>query len=87
MYNAVLRHWPEDIYGPLKNGGNLFATTIFVLVNAISASPPDPSLKLCCLLLCSHCSMRAMRPGDSMRCMLRLGLLFSSAVLGRPPAY
>ncbi len=55
MYNAVLRHWPEDIYGPFKNGGNLFATTIFVLVNAISASPLDTGLEL---LFCSHCSAR-----------------------------
>jgi hypothetical protein len=38
VYNAILRRWPDDIYGPFHSGGNLFATTIFVLV-----SRPSPA--------------------------------------------
>jgi ankyrin repeat protein len=36
IYNAVLRRFPTDIYQVLKDGDNLFPTTIFVLVSAIN---------------------------------------------------
>ncbi len=36
LYNAVLRQFPTDIYNVFKDGGNLFATTIFVLVSAVN---------------------------------------------------
>ena len=36
LYNAALRRWPADIYNALKDSGNLFPTTIFVLVSAIN---------------------------------------------------
>jgi hypothetical protein len=36
LYNAVLRRFPEDIYTVFKDHGNLFPTTIFVLVSAIN---------------------------------------------------
>ena len=35
VYNAVLRRWPAGLYEPLERGGNLFPTTIFVLVSAV----------------------------------------------------
>ncbi len=34
-YNAALRQWPEEVFAELKAAGNLFATTIHVLVSAI----------------------------------------------------
>ena len=36
LYNAVLRRFPADIYEVFKSAGNLFPTTIFVLVSAIN---------------------------------------------------
>jgi hypothetical protein len=36
LYNAVLRRFPPNIYSEFKDSGNLFPTTIFVLVSAIS---------------------------------------------------
>jgi hypothetical protein len=35
IYNAVLRRFPEHIFSVFRDGGNLFPTTIFVLVSAI----------------------------------------------------
>jgi hypothetical protein len=35
VYNAILRRFPQHIYEPFNAGGNLFPTTIFVLVSAI----------------------------------------------------
>jgi hypothetical protein len=35
VYNTVLRQWPKDKFKELEGGGNLFATTIFVLISAI----------------------------------------------------
>ncbi len=35
VYNTVLRRWPRDEYEALEAGGNLFATTIHVLVSAV----------------------------------------------------
>ena len=31
----MLRQFPQNLYEPLKKGGNVFATTIFVLVSAV----------------------------------------------------
>jgi ankyrin repeat protein len=36
VYNAILRRWPDDIYQKFKTEDNLFTTTIFVLVSAVS---------------------------------------------------
>jgi ankyrin repeat protein len=36
LYNAVLRRFPADMYEVFKSAGNLFSTTIFVLVSAIN---------------------------------------------------
>jgi hypothetical protein len=36
LYNAVLRRFPADMYEVFKTAGNLFPTTIFVLVSAIN---------------------------------------------------
>jgi hypothetical protein len=36
LYNAVLRRFPPNIYSVFKDSGNLFPTTIFVLVSAIN---------------------------------------------------
>ncbi len=35
MYNAILRRLPSDVYGRFAGGGNLYATTIHVLVSAV----------------------------------------------------
>jgi hypothetical protein len=35
VLNTILRQYPEDQYTTFKNGGNLFTTTIFVLVSAV----------------------------------------------------
>jgi hypothetical protein len=35
LYNTVLRRWPRSDYETLERGGNLFATTIQVLVSAV----------------------------------------------------
>lgn len=35
MYNAILRRFPSDVYGKFAAGGNLYATTIHVLVSAV----------------------------------------------------
>jgi hypothetical protein len=35
LYNAVLRRWPEAEYERMKLAGNLFPTTIAVLVSAV----------------------------------------------------
>ena len=35
LYNTVLRRWPRSEYETLERGGNLFATTIQVLVSAV----------------------------------------------------
>ena len=35
MYNSILRRWPADRYEGFHAGGNLYATTIHVLVSAI----------------------------------------------------
>ena len=35
VYNSVLRRWPADVYEPLRAGGNLFPTTVHVLVSAV----------------------------------------------------
>jgi hypothetical protein len=35
VYNTVLRRWPRPEYEALEAGGNLFATTIHVLVSAV----------------------------------------------------
>ena len=32
VYNAILRQWPEEMYRRFAERGNLFATTIAVLV-------------------------------------------------------
>jgi hypothetical protein len=36
VYNVILRRCPEDKYKLFKEGGNTFATTIFVLVSAVT---------------------------------------------------
>ena len=35
MYNAILRQYPKDVFDKFSAGGNLFATTIHVLVSAV----------------------------------------------------
>jgi hypothetical protein len=35
VYNAILRQYPPEVFGKFKAGGNLFATTIHVLVSAV----------------------------------------------------
>ena len=35
MYNTVLRRWPEKAFQQLEQGGNVYTTTIYVLVSAI----------------------------------------------------
>lgn len=35
VYNAILRRFPSDVYGKFAAGGNLYATTIHVLVSAV----------------------------------------------------
>jgi hypothetical protein len=35
VYNTILRQYPLDSFEVFKNGGNLFPTTIFVLVSAV----------------------------------------------------
>jgi hypothetical protein len=35
MYNAILRRYPEEVFGQFEQGGNLFPTTIFVLQSAV----------------------------------------------------
>ena len=35
MYNAILRQYPADVFELFRVGGNLFATTIHVLVSAV----------------------------------------------------
>ena len=35
MYNAILRQYPADVFELFRAGGNLFATTIHVLVSAV----------------------------------------------------
>ena len=34
-YNAALRQWPPEVYEPMKAAGNLYPTTISVLVSAV----------------------------------------------------
>jgi hypothetical protein len=35
VYNAILRRYPTDVFDKFSAGGNLFATTIHVLVSAV----------------------------------------------------
>jgi hypothetical protein len=35
QYNTALRQWPQVDYEQMKEAGNLFATTIFVLMSAV----------------------------------------------------
>ena len=35
IYNSILRQWPKDLFDLFNNGGNLFTTTIHVLVSAV----------------------------------------------------
>jgi hypothetical protein len=35
VYNTILRRYPENKFAIFNNGGNLFSTTIFVLVSAV----------------------------------------------------
>ena len=35
MYNAILRRFPSEVHGKFAAGGNLYATTIHVLVSAV----------------------------------------------------
>ena len=35
MYNAILRQYPADVFGRFRAGGNLYATTIHILVSAV----------------------------------------------------
>ena len=35
VYNAILRRWAEEVYSVYSEGGNPFATTIYVLVSAV----------------------------------------------------
>jgi hypothetical protein len=35
-YNSVLRRYPEDLYLRFQQANNLFTTTIFVLVSAVT---------------------------------------------------
>jgi WD40 repeat protein len=35
VYNTILRQYPQDAFAIFRDGGNLFPTTIFVLVSAI----------------------------------------------------
>ncbi len=36
VYNVILRRYPEQKFKLFKEGGNTFATTIFVLVSAVT---------------------------------------------------
>ena len=36
VYNAILRRFPSDVYGRFAAGGNLYATTMHVLVSAVA---------------------------------------------------
>ena len=36
MYNAILRRFPSDVYERFAAGGNLYATTMHVLVSAVA---------------------------------------------------
>jgi hypothetical protein len=35
VYNTILRQYPKDVYDKFKAAGNLYATTIHVLVSAV----------------------------------------------------
>ena len=35
VYNAILRQYPADVFGRFRAGGNLYATTIHILVSAV----------------------------------------------------
>ena len=35
LYNTILRRFPVKEFGQFRDGGNLFSTTIFVLVSSI----------------------------------------------------
>jgi hypothetical protein len=35
IYNAILRRYPREVFERFEGGGNLFATTIHVLVSAV----------------------------------------------------
>ena len=35
VYNAILRQYPPDVFGKFRAGGNLYATTIHILVSAV----------------------------------------------------
>jgi hypothetical protein len=35
VYNAILRRYPTDVFDKFSEGGNLFATTIHILVSAV----------------------------------------------------
>ncbi len=35
VYNSILRRWPVTLYERFRDGGNLYATTIHVLVSAV----------------------------------------------------
>ncbi len=46
VYNSILRRFPLDIYTVFSRGGNLFSTTIFVLVSAVQKISTRMSLPL-----------------------------------------
>jgi hypothetical protein len=35
VYNSILRQYPADVFGKFRAGGNLYATTIHILVSAV----------------------------------------------------
>jgi hypothetical protein len=35
VYNAILRQYPPDVFDRFRAGGNLYATTIHILVSAV----------------------------------------------------
>ena len=43
VYNTVLRRWPAAGYERLRAGGNLYATSIYVLVSAVIKVPACPA--------------------------------------------
>jgi hypothetical protein len=35
VYNTILRRWPKERYGELEKGGNIYTTTIYVLMSSV----------------------------------------------------
>jgi hypothetical protein len=46
VYNSILRRFPKEAYSAFSSTGNLFSTTIFVLVSAVQKISTRMSLPL-----------------------------------------